>query len=625
MSPDRVPLVAGNWKMHKTVQEAEQFIAALLPRVSSVQRTEVAICPTFTALGAMVDSTRGSRVAVCAQNMHQSPDGAFTGEVSAPMLSELGVSGVLLGHSERRELFNETDKALALKVPAALEAGLLPVLCVGETEEERERGDTQRKLRHQVQEDLARLESERLAEVVIAYEPIWAIGTGQVATPEQAQEAIAFVRALVGDRSREQAQRTRILYGGSVKPENARELLTLPDVDGALVGGASLDAEVVCGDRRRGRVAMALAPGPSALPVPRAALIVLDGWGLAEPGPGNAIAAARTPVFDELWSRYPTTTLTASGRAVGLPEGQMGNSEVGHLNLGAGSVVMQDLTRIDVAVEDGELMRNQVLRDALTGSERVHVIGLVSDGGVHSSLRHLEALIELAARLGVPDLVIHAFTDGRDTLPTSGAGFLQEVEGRMADCGAGRVGTVIGRYFAMDRDRRWDRVQKAYDLLVHGRAEHRAQTASQGVRDAYERGETDEFIAPIVVGDREARIRAEDSVLGLNFRPDRMREITRALAEPGFDEIERGGAGPVHRYTAMTEYEEDWSYPIAFAPHRPPITLAGVIAARGERQLHVAETEKYPHVTYFFNGGDEASKRRRGARVGALTPRRPDL
>jgi triosephosphate isomerase (TIM) len=243
MSPDRTPLVAGNWKMHKTVEEAEQFIAALLPRVSSVERTEVAICPTFTALAAMVDSTRGSRVAVYAQNMHQASEGAFTGEVSAPMLSELGVHGVVLGHSERRELFGETDKALALKVPAAFEVGLQLILCVGETEEERERGDTQRKLRHQVQEDLARLETERLGEVVIAYEPIWAIGTGQVATPEQAQEAIAFVRALVGDRSREQAQRTRILYGGSVKPENAAELLALPDVDGALVGGASLDAE----------------------------------------------------------------------------------------------------------------------------------------------------------------------------------------------------------------------------------------------------------------------------------------------------------------------------------------------------------------------------------------------
>jgi triosephosphate isomerase len=242
VSPDRVPLVAGNWKMHKTVEEAEEFIAALLPRVSSVERTDVAICPTFTALGAMVDSTRGSRVAVYAQNMHQAHSGAFTGEVSAAMLSELGVHGVVLGHSERREFFNETDKALALKVPAALEAGLLPVLCVGETEEEREAGDTERKLRHQVQEDLARLETDQLGEVVIAYEPIWAIGTGQVATAEQAQEAIAFVRALVGDRSPEQAQRTRILYGGSVKPENAVELLSLPDVDGALVGGASLDA-----------------------------------------------------------------------------------------------------------------------------------------------------------------------------------------------------------------------------------------------------------------------------------------------------------------------------------------------------------------------------------------------
>jgi triosephosphate isomerase len=243
VSPDRVPLVAGNWKMHKTVQEAEEFIAALLPRVSSVQRSDVAICPTFTALGAMVDSTRGSRVAVYAQNMHQAAEGAFTGEVSAPMLAELGVHGVVLGHSERRELFAETDRALALKVPAALEAGLLPVLCVGETEEERERGDTERKLRHQVQEDLARVEPERIGDVVIAYEPIWAIGTGQVATPEQAQEAIAFVRALVGDRSPEQAERTRILYGGSVKPSNAAELLALPDVDGALVGGASLDAD----------------------------------------------------------------------------------------------------------------------------------------------------------------------------------------------------------------------------------------------------------------------------------------------------------------------------------------------------------------------------------------------
>jgi triosephosphate isomerase len=240
---DRTPLVAGNWKLNKTIEDAEQFIQALLPLVSSVDGVDLAICPTFTALQAMVDSARGSRVAVYAQNMHQAASGAFTGEVSAAMLTEIDVQGVILGHSERREYFGETDKALAQKVPAALAAGLQPVLCVGETEEERERGDTQRKLRHQVQEDLARVETDRLGEMVIAYEPIWAIGTGQVATPEQAQEAIAFVRALVADRSREQAVRTRILYGGSVKAENAAELMALPDVDGALVGGASLDAE----------------------------------------------------------------------------------------------------------------------------------------------------------------------------------------------------------------------------------------------------------------------------------------------------------------------------------------------------------------------------------------------
>ena len=245
MTPEttRTPLIAGNWKLHKTIAEAEEFIGSLLPRVSSVDGVDVAICPAFTALGAMVDSTRGSRVAVYAQNMHQADHGAFTGEVSAAMLNELDVHGVVLGHSERRQYFGETDKALAQKVPAALAAGLLPVLCVGETEEERENGDTERKLRHQVQEALTKVETERLGDIVIAYEPIWAIGTGQVATLEQAQEAIAFVRALVADRDRGQAQLTRILYGGSVKAENAAELLALPDIDGALVGGASLDAE----------------------------------------------------------------------------------------------------------------------------------------------------------------------------------------------------------------------------------------------------------------------------------------------------------------------------------------------------------------------------------------------
>jgi triosephosphate isomerase len=239
----RTPLVAGNWKMYKTESQAEEYIQALLPRVSSVSEVDVAICVPFTDLRAMVDSARGSRVEVYAQNMHQEPEGAFTGEVSAPMLAELDVAGVVLGHSERRELFAESDRALAAKLPAALQAALAPILCVGETEAEREAGDTERKLRYQIGEDLADVPDERLGEVAIAYEPIWAIGTGKVATPEQAQEAIAFVRALIAGRSEQAAERVRILYGGSVKPENAAELLSLPDVDGALVGGASLEAE----------------------------------------------------------------------------------------------------------------------------------------------------------------------------------------------------------------------------------------------------------------------------------------------------------------------------------------------------------------------------------------------
>ena len=237
----RTPLIAGNWKMYKTEQQAEDFIQALLPLVSSLDGVEMGICVPFTDLRAMTDSARGSRVEVYAQNMHQEPEGAFTGEVSAPMLVELGVHGVVLGHSERRELFGESDRALALKVPAALDAGLVPILCVGETEQERDEGATERKLRHQIQEDLAGVAAERVPEVVIAYEPIWAIGTGRVASPEQAQEANAFIRALVADRGADAAA-VRILYGGSVKPDNASELLALEDVDGALVGGASLEA-----------------------------------------------------------------------------------------------------------------------------------------------------------------------------------------------------------------------------------------------------------------------------------------------------------------------------------------------------------------------------------------------
>ncbi len=239
----RTPFIAGNWKMHKTVAEAEDHIQAFLPRVYSADGVDVAICVPYTDLQAMVDSTRGSRVEVFAQNMHEAPHGAFTGEISAPMLSEIDVHGVVLGHSERRQYFNETDKALSQKMVTAFDAGLKPILCVGETEEERERGDTERKLRHQVQEGLERLTPEQIAAVTVAYEPIWAIGTGRVATPEQAQEAIAFVRALIEDKAPAAAPLARVLYGGSVTPDNAPELLALPDVDGALVGGASLDPE----------------------------------------------------------------------------------------------------------------------------------------------------------------------------------------------------------------------------------------------------------------------------------------------------------------------------------------------------------------------------------------------
>jgi triosephosphate isomerase len=239
----RTPLIAGNWKMHKTVADAERYVQALLPRVAALADVELAICAPFTALCPLVDSTRGSRVAIFAQTMHEAPQGPFTGEIAAPMLVELGVGGVLLGHSERRARCGETDRALALKVPAALDAGLVPILCVGETEEERLAGDTERKLRHQVQEGLERVPGARLGEVAIAYEPIWAIGTGQVASAEQAQEAASFVRALVSAMSEAAGRLVRVLYGGSVNAGNAAELLALADVDGALVGGASLEPE----------------------------------------------------------------------------------------------------------------------------------------------------------------------------------------------------------------------------------------------------------------------------------------------------------------------------------------------------------------------------------------------
>jgi 2,3-bisphosphoglycerate-independent phosphoglycerate mutase len=338
---------------------------------------------------------------------------------------------------------------------------------------------------------------------------------------------------------------------------------------------------------------VSVAPGPVELPAPCVALVILDGWGLAPETEGNAVAAADTPVFDELWETYPHTQLIACGESVGLPAGQMGNSEVGHLNLGAGAIVPQDLKRIDDAAEHGDLPGNEVLRAAMTDARRVHLIGLASDGGVHSGPKHLKALLEMAGQIGVDDLVLHAFTDGRDTSPHGGADFLEQVEGWMAETGVGRIGSVVGRYYAMDRDERAERTQRAADLLLEGTAEHEAASGPEAVRAAYERDETDEFITPTRVGE-EATIDPEaDSVIAFNFRPDRMRQISVKLA------------GPVRRYATMTAYEDDYPYPVAFPPERPSVTLASVLAAAGLGQLHVAETEKYPHVTYFFNGGEE--------------------
>jgi 2,3-bisphosphoglycerate-independent phosphoglycerate mutase len=339
--------------------------------------------------------------------------------------------------------------------------------------------------------------------------------------------------------------------------------------------------------------------------VPSLALVILDGWGLAEPGPGNAISLAQTPVFDRLWGEFPHTHLSAQGPDVGLPEGQMGNSEVGHLNLGAGAVVKQDLARIDDAIADGSFFDNEVLLAACERARssprgRLHLLGLVSDGGVHSGWEHIEACIELASQEGVPDVVFHAFTDGRDTLPHGGRGYLAELERWLRQ--AGRIGTVSGRYYAMDRDTRWERTKLAYDAIVHAQG-LREPSAAAAIDSSYEREETDEFVKPTVIGDYDG-VAAGDIGLFVNFRPDRARQMTRALAEPGFDEFSRGGA-PTVDLTTMTEYRKGWPYPVAFPEQRPATTLAETISRAGGRQLHVAETEKYAHVTYFFNGGRE--------------------
>ncbi len=346
-------------------------------------------------------------------------------------------------------------------------------------------------------------------------------------------------------------------------------------------------------------------PGPRGIPVPSLALVILDGWGIAPPGPGNAISLAKTPNFDRLWADSAHTQLIACGPDVGLPEGQMGNSEVGHLNLGAGSIVPQDLARIDKSIADGSFFDNEALVSACERArrgprKRLHLFGLVSDGGVHSGWEHLEACVELAVQEGVPEVIFHAFTDGRDTLPHGGRGYLAELERWLRR--AGRVGTVSGRFYAMDRDTRWERMKLAYDAMVHSEG-LRAATTEEAIEASYERGETDEFVKPTVIGDFDGIGEGEVGVF-VNFRPDRARELTRALAEPGFSEFPRAGGTPVD-LTTMTSYRAGWPYPVAFPEARPKVTMAGTISEAGGLQLHVAETEKYAHVTYFFNGGRE--------------------
>ena len=474
----RTPFIAGNWKMNKTIAEAEQYIQALLPQVAAVDGVEIVVCPPFLALAGArrlrprlagrdlrAEHARGRR-----RRLHR----RGVGRRCCPRSTS---QGVVLGHSERREYFNETDKALQLKVPKALETGL-----DADPLRRRDRGGA-RARRHRAQAappgpgGAGEGPGRAPAEVVVAYEPIWAIGTGKTATPDQAQEACSFIRALVANPDKAAAEQVRIVYGGSCKPDNAAELLALPDVDGALVGGASLDP----GDFT------AIVEAAARVTVPAVCLVVLDGWGLAPDGPGNAVALADTPVFDGLWAEHPHTTLTAKGEAVGLPDGQMGNSEVGHLNLGAGAIVPQDLARIDAAVRTARSAENETLRDALGAAERVHLIGLVSTGGVHSSEEHLKALIALAAELNVPDLVIHAFTDGRDTSPTSGA----------------RVGRRRSRPRAASRDRprraRSSAATTRWTATSAGTAPSRRSTCSararpsttptparQAVKDAYD-------------------------------------------------------------------------------------------------------------------------------------------
>jgi 2,3-bisphosphoglycerate-independent phosphoglycerate mutase len=341
-------------------------------------------------------------------------------------------------------------------------------------------------------------------------------------------------------------------------------------------------------------------------------LLIRDGWGINPGGKaereknGDATLLARTPFHDQLYLDYPGSTLSASGEDVGLPAGQMGNSEVGHLNLGAGRIVYQDLTRINKAITDGELKPNTVLQEAFAKARngRLHFIGLVSDGGVHSHYKHLVALADAAKDGGVENIFVHAITDGRDTSPTGGAGFLKNCAAELERSGA-RIVTVIGRYFAMDRDRRWDRTKLAWDAIVLGRGEICHDDPPAALRRQYAAGKTDEFLPPLIFAlPNDQRINDGDVVLFFNFRADRARQLSQAFLLEKFDGFEREVWPRVH-YLTLTEYDATYECPVVFGPQSLKNILGEVVSAAGRKQLRIAETEKYPHVTYFFNGGVE--------------------
>jgi 2,3-bisphosphoglycerate-independent phosphoglycerate mutase len=337
-----------------------------------------------------------------------------------------------------------------------------------------------------------------------------------------------------------------------------------------------------------------------------AALVILDGWGLGDHDRRDAVKAASTPNFDRFAAEGAYNTLDVSGRRVGLPEGQMGNSEVGHLNIGAGRVVKQAYTRIEDAIADGSFEANDALASAFDHAAatdgRVHFMGLVSDGGVHSEQGHLHALIDIAADRGV-EAVTHAFMDGRDTDPYGGRHYLADLEAHVADRGTGEVATVSGRYYAMDRDRNWDRTRRAYDAIVNREADHTAETAVDAVEASYDRGDTDEFVEPTLVEGGPA-LADGDAVVFFNFRPDRARQLVRMLGDVD-PEWPFETRPPETRLVTMTEYDRTFDFPVAFPPEEPEVTLGGALSAAGKTQLRLAESEKYAHVTYFLNGGRE--------------------